>query len=174
MKIGPGRKWKSASRWFQIDEPVTSEGIRSGVNWIRLKPMLVTCANERAVERLRETRVVLEQHVPVGEQPHQDELERVALADDGALDLVEDPRCVLLDLGELHQSASSASTASRSEAMSRPGAKRSRGGSRSPRTISQVSSPSARRAASGLESSSIPRRAASSSAATPRSRGRRR
>ena len=51
--------------------------------------------------------------------------------------------------------------------MSRPGPKRSRGGSRSPRTISQVSSPSARRAASGFASSSIPRRAARSSAATP-------
>ena len=49
MKIGPGRNSKSASRWFQIDEPVTSAGIRSGVNWIRLKPMLATCANERAV-----------------------------------------------------------------------------------------------------------------------------
>ena len=43
--------------------------------------------------------------MPVREQPHQDELEGVALADDGALDLVEDPRRVLLDLGELHQSA---------------------------------------------------------------------
>ena len=49
VKIGPGRKRKSASRWFQIDEPVTSAGIRSGVNWIRLKPVLVTCAKERAV-----------------------------------------------------------------------------------------------------------------------------
>ena len=48
MKIGPGRNSKSASRWFQIEEPVTSEGIRSGVNWMRLKPMLVTRANERA------------------------------------------------------------------------------------------------------------------------------
>ena len=49
MKIGPGRNSKSPSRWFQIEEPVTSEGIRSGVNWIRLKPVCVTCANERAV-----------------------------------------------------------------------------------------------------------------------------
>ena len=48
VKIGPGRNSKSASRWFQIEEPVTSDGIRSGVNWIRLKPMLVTCANDRA------------------------------------------------------------------------------------------------------------------------------
>ena len=40
MKIGPGRNSKSPSRWFQIDEPVTSEGIRSGVNWMRVKRML--------------------------------------------------------------------------------------------------------------------------------------
>ena len=36
------------SRWFQIDEPVTSDGIRSGVNWMRVKRMLRTCANDRA------------------------------------------------------------------------------------------------------------------------------
>ena len=35
-------------RWSKIDEPVTSEGIRSGVNWMREKSMRVTCANERA------------------------------------------------------------------------------------------------------------------------------
>ena len=37
----------------------------------------------------------------VGEQADQDELERVALADDGALDLVEDPRRVLVHLGDV-------------------------------------------------------------------------
>ena len=41
-------------------------------------------------QRLRQARVVLEQDVAVREQPEQDELERVALADDRALDLVED------------------------------------------------------------------------------------
>src|SRR5215471_5162925 len=48
VKIGPGRNSKSPSRWFQIDAPVTSEGMRSGVNWMRVKRMLSTCANERA------------------------------------------------------------------------------------------------------------------------------
>jgi hypothetical protein len=48
VKIGPGRNSKSASRWFQIEEPVTSEGMRSGVNWMRANRMLSTCANERA------------------------------------------------------------------------------------------------------------------------------
>ena len=35
-------------RTYPLEEPVTSVGIRSGVNWTRLKPMLVTRANERA------------------------------------------------------------------------------------------------------------------------------
>ena len=41
-------------------------------------------------QRLRQAGVVLDQHVAVGEQPEQQQLERVALADDGPLDLVED------------------------------------------------------------------------------------
>jgi hypothetical protein len=48
-KIGPGRKSNDAVRWSKIEEPVTSEGIRSGVNWIREKRSSATCANERAI-----------------------------------------------------------------------------------------------------------------------------
>ena len=48
MKIGPGLNSKSESRWFQIDEPVTSDGMRSGVNWMRVNSMLRARANERA------------------------------------------------------------------------------------------------------------------------------
>ena len=48
MKIGPGRNWNSAFRWSNTEEPVTSEGIRSGVNWMREKRSDVACANERA------------------------------------------------------------------------------------------------------------------------------
>ena len=36
-------KWK-----VQIEEPVTSDGIRSGVNWIRVNSMLRVWAKERA------------------------------------------------------------------------------------------------------------------------------
>ena len=92
------------------------------MNWIRLKPVCVTCANERAARVFARPGIVLEQHVSVGEQAEQDELERVALADDGALDLVEDAPCVLLDLGELHQSASSEATTFRREARLDPAA----------------------------------------------------
>ena len=53
-------------------------------------------------ERLREAWEVLEQHVPVGEEPEQDELERLALADDGLLDLVEHPVRELPNPDEFH------------------------------------------------------------------------
>ena len=49
MKIGPGRNSNSAFRWLKIEEPVTSDGIRSGVNWMRENCSVVACANERAM-----------------------------------------------------------------------------------------------------------------------------
>ena len=52
VKIGPGRNSKSEVRWLKIDEPVTSDGIRSGVNWTRPKSMPVTWAKERAIRVL--------------------------------------------------------------------------------------------------------------------------
>ena len=102
-KIGPGRNSKSASRWLKIDEPVTSDGIRSGVNWMREKSSEVDLRERARHQRLRQPGVVLDQHVPVGEQPEQQQLERVALADDGPLDLVEDAVGQLADLGQLHR-----------------------------------------------------------------------
>ncbi len=36
-KIGPGRNSNSRLCWLKIETPVTSEGSRSGVNWMRLK-----------------------------------------------------------------------------------------------------------------------------------------
>ena len=41
-KIGPGRNSNSWVFWLKIERPVTSEGSRSGVNWMRRKvqPML--------------------------------------------------------------------------------------------------------------------------------------
>jgi hypothetical protein len=35
--IGPGRNSNSAVFWLKIERPVTSEGSRSGVNWMRRK-----------------------------------------------------------------------------------------------------------------------------------------
>ena len=52
VKIGPARNSKSPLAWFQIDEPVTSAGRRSGVNCTLLKPSPQASANVRAVSVL--------------------------------------------------------------------------------------------------------------------------
>ena len=49
MNIGPCRKTKSLVRRSKIDGPVTSEGIRSGVNSMRENLRSLTWANERAI-----------------------------------------------------------------------------------------------------------------------------
>ena len=113
MKIGPGRNSKSPSRWFQIDEPVTSEGMRSGRELDAREAHAQDLGERAGGERLREARVVLEEDVPIGEEPEQHELERLALADDGLLDLVEDVARKRLDTCKLHAYVpSSASTTS--------------------------------------------------------------
>jgi hypothetical protein len=61
--------------------------------------------------------------VAVGEQPEQHALEHVALADDGALDLGEDPLAGVVDLGERgHYNASSSSRTAASLSSASPGA----------------------------------------------------
>ena len=57
--------------------------------------------------------------MPVGEDAEQDELERIALADDRALDLVQDPLCLLRELLDGH-SASSLSITRRAPAGEMP------------------------------------------------------
>ena len=52
QKTGPGRNSKLAVRWSKTDEPVTSEGSRSGVNCTRPKRRPVAVANERAMSVL--------------------------------------------------------------------------------------------------------------------------
>jgi len=71
-------------------------------------------------ERLREPRHVFEQDVAVGEQAEQDQLELLPLADDGALDLVDDAGAEPGELAELHQTLSSAVTTRPSWASSMP------------------------------------------------------
>ena len=68
------------------------------MNWMRAK-LEVEHLRERARdERLREARVVLDQHVPVGQDREQHELELGALADDRPLHLVEHGRRARADL----------------------------------------------------------------------------
>ena len=47
MKIGPSWKTKPSSFWSKTLPPVTSLGIRSGVNWMRLNVAPSTCASVR-------------------------------------------------------------------------------------------------------------------------------
>jgi hypothetical protein len=60
-KTGPGRNSNSFVFWLKTLTPVTSEGSRSGVNWIR--------ENEQSTEResaLADPRKVLDDQVPLG------------------------------------------------------------------------------------------------------------
>ena len=70
------------------------------MNWMRAKPMLVDLGERARRERLREPGVVLEQDVAVREETHEDELERLPLADDCPLDLVEHTLGDLLHLSK--------------------------------------------------------------------------
>ena len=96
-------------------------------------------------QRLREPRVVLEQDVPVGEEPEEDELERIALPDDRLLDLVEDAdrrAPVPRRAPRLHGLQRSRRPAS-SSCGEMPRLSRSSGAARSGRTSSQAASPRA-------------------------------
>ena len=52
VNTGPGRNTISADRWSYSGAPVTSEGSRSGVNWILANSSPSTCANDRAMSVL--------------------------------------------------------------------------------------------------------------------------
>ena len=79
-KIGPG--WKRKTRWppssMRMLVPVMSAGIRSGVNWIRLKVQSMTSAMVRTSSVLPEAGHALEQDVAVGEQAGQRLADEVA------------------------------------------------------------------------------------------------
>ena len=169
--MGPGRNSNSSARWFQIDEPVTSVGSRSGVNWTRENPRPVTLANGPGGQRLCEPGDVLEQHVAVRQEAGEHELEPVALADDGTLDLIEHDGRTGGELAQLHASRSRSSTARSTVSSGIPDAVRSSGGGRSGRMSSQTVGPTSASARSGARSRSTPRRK-SSPEAIDRSVGR--
>src|SRR5581483_9070574 len=132
------------------------------------------CARDRGKrachESLGEARVILDQDVAVGQERHQRERQRVSLAHDGALHLVEDRVRVPRDLVQLesldaltHSRSSLWTNCSNSESVS-PGARRSCGRGRSGRTTSHSSSPSSALARCGSESRRTPSRRSSGSA----------
>ena len=89
QRTGAGTRSRCV-RWLKIVAPVTSDGMRSGVNCTREKCRPMTLRERTGHERLGEPGVVVDEHVAVGEQPEQHEAQRVALPDDRPLDLVED------------------------------------------------------------------------------------
>ena len=67
--------------------PVMSAGIRSGVNWMRLKVQSMTSRDRADEQRLAQARDALEQDVAVREQPDEGVADELALADDDLADL---------------------------------------------------------------------------------------
>src|SRR5262249_55753809 len=124
-------------------------------------------------QRLREPRIVLDQDVAVGEEAEQHELERLPLADDGALDLGEDAVRLRTCLVDGAQIASSWSTTTPSSSTVGPLAIRAAGGCASGRTASQALPPTSPRARSGSVWSSTPYRERRRCSAMSRRSGRR-
>ena len=91
VKTGPStnrklrRPCSSSSSTFV---PVMSEGIRSGVNWMRLKPRSRIRGQRADHQRLRQPRHALQQAVPAGEDGGEHLLDHLVLPDDDLLQLL--------------------------------------------------------------------------------------
>ena len=68
--------------------PVMSDGIMSGVNWMRRNDRLKIRATVRDEQRLGQPRHADQQDVAPGEQPDQELLDDLALADHDLADLL--------------------------------------------------------------------------------------
>ena len=88
-KIGPGRNSNSLVPRFQTVTPMTSEGSRSGVNWIRANVQSIERGQRLRQARLADAGDVLDQEVALGDQAQQRELDDLGLALDDPLDVVE-------------------------------------------------------------------------------------
>ena len=170
-KIGPGRN-SNSSVALVPDRRAGDVGREQIGRELHAREAEAGDRRERARrQRLCEPGDVLEQHVPVGEQAREHELEQVALADDGALDLVEHGRraCAASSISSM-RGAPGRRRCARCVAI----AARARRGRRVP-DGRRGRAPSARRRgasrAFGRSSRSTPR-AESSSAAIERSVGR--
>ena len=182
MKIGPGPELEVGSSLVE-DRRAGHVGGHQVGRELDAREADARDLRERARDqRLREAREVLDQDVAVGEHPEQDELERLALADDRPLDLVEDPaRAALAPASSTLASTSSLSDSQASldrrarralDGVDRSGVNRSSGASRSGRTSSHSSSPRAASTSGPPASSLSPRRSASRCSATSRRIGR--
>ena len=85
-KTGPGRNSNTSAERFQTVTPTTSEGSRSGVNWIRPNSQSTEAARALARVVLPTPGHVLEQQVALGDQAEHRQLDHVGLALDGSSD----------------------------------------------------------------------------------------
>ena len=118
-------------------------------------------------QRLGEARVVLDQHVPVRQQPEEDELQRVALAHDGPLHLVQDPGGAVPELGGGGEAQSASSAVEHRLELARGdagGAARQAAADGPDERAPTPPAPSSRRASSWSRLSWTPRRARRASA----------
>ena len=87
-KTPPGRNSNWRVSWLKTETPVTSEGSRSGVNWMRAH-RAVDAAGQRLAELgLADAGHVLDEEVALGEQHDQGGVDDVGLARDDALDVL--------------------------------------------------------------------------------------
>ena len=90
VNTGPGRNTISPVRWSYSGAPMTSEGSRSGVNWMRAKSRPSARANDRAISVLPRPGRSSSSTWPPARMPIMHEFERAAVPDDRPLDLVQD------------------------------------------------------------------------------------
>ena len=75
-----------------------SDGIRSGVNWMRLNSSDRASASVRTIKRLGQPRHADQQAVAAGEDGDQQLLDHLLLADDDLAQLVSDPAVSIVEL----------------------------------------------------------------------------
>ena len=93
-KIGPGtnvqRRWPVVGSSSMMSVPVMSDGMRSGVNWMRLKTRPSVCAIVRTISVFAVPGKAGDQAVAADEQRDEDLVEHFFLPDDHLADLRED------------------------------------------------------------------------------------
>ena len=93
----PGRNSKSLRVRSQTETPVTSDGSRSGVNWMRRHVPPIERAMRLGERRLADAGHVLDEEVALGEQADEREVDGAPLAAEHRLDLARRARRKVLE-----------------------------------------------------------------------------
>ncbi len=86
QKIGPGKNLKVWLSGWKTFVPMRSDGIRSGVNWMRRKLTCRVRGQRAGEERLGQAGHALENHVAAGQQRDERLFDERFLANDDFLD----------------------------------------------------------------------------------------